>query len=74
MLGPEKLQKLEFPPSAEPNVPLKRVVYKSDSVELLAADNATVLPQYAGVSRFNLFTGNQTLHERGKSFKVLSCT
>ncbi|EHA8590091.1 DNA-directed RNA polymerase subunit beta [Cocos nucifera] len=70
MLGPEKLQKLEFPASAEPNVPVKRVVYKSDSGEHLAAGNATLLPQYAGGARFNLFTGNQTLYERGKSFKV----
>ncbi|XP_008797009.1 uncharacterized protein LOC103712303 [Phoenix dactylifera] len=70
MLSQEKLQKLEFPSSAEPNVPLKRVVYKSDSGEQLAAGNATLLPQYAGGTRLNLFTGIQTLHEREKSFKV----
>ncbi|XP_019705155.1 probable hexosyltransferase MUCI70 isoform X2 [Elaeis guineensis] len=68
ILSPEKIQKLEFPAGVEGNVPIKRVVYKSDSGEHHIA--ATLWPQYAGTTRFNLFTGNQTLHEREKSFKV----
>lgn len=71
ILRPEKIQKLEFPASADGNVPIKRVVYKSDSGERHIAGNAMLLPQYAGATRFNLFSGNQTLHEREKSFKVL---
>ncbi|XP_008808902.1 uncharacterized protein LOC103720789 [Phoenix dactylifera] len=74
ILSPEKIRTLEFPASAEDNVPIKRVVYKSDSGEHHIAGNAMLLPQYAGATRFNLFTGNQTLNEREQSFKVNETT
>lgn len=70
ILSPEKIQELEFPASAEANAPIKRVVYKSDTGEHYISSNAMLLPQHAGATRFNLFTGSQTLHERENSFKV----
>ncbi|MQL99593.1 hypothetical protein Taro_032321 [Colocasia esculenta] len=70
ILSPEEIQHLEFPGGAETNFPIKKVLYKSDSEASYAGDNDTLSRQYTDYTRFNLFTGNQTLHEREESFKV----
>lgn len=54
----------------EPNLPVKRVVYKSNG-DTSSAINSALSQQYTEATRFNLFTGNQTLHEREESFKVI---
>ncbi|KAJ8621036.1 hypothetical protein MRB53_029565 [Persea americana] len=69
ILPPEEIQHLEFPIDVEPNSPVKRVVYKSDGDKSFASISV-LSQQYTEATRFNLFTGNQTLHERKESFKV----
>lgn len=70
ILPPEEIQHLEFPIDVEPNSPVKRVVYKSDGNKSFASISV-LSQQYTEATRFNLFTGNQTLHERKESFKVI---
>ncbi|KAJ6806567.1 uncharacterized protein M6B38_289455 [Iris pallida] len=69
-LLPEEIQNLEIPERADTNFPIRRVVYKSDSGNYHLGGNATVMSQHTEDSRFNLFTGNQTLQEREDSFKA----
>ncbi|XP_072989316.1 probable hexosyltransferase MUCI70 [Typha latifolia] len=69
ILGPEKLENLEFPASAEPKFSVKRVIYRSDHGEQHNVDNPMHMWD-ANATRFNLFTGYQTLHEREESFKA----
>lgn len=73
ILSPEKLENLEFPVSAESNFPAKRVLYRSDSSDQHSGEQYTIT-QNEEATRFNLFTGYQTLHEREESFKVLLCS
>lgn len=68
ILHPEEIQHLEFPKTAEPDFHVKEVVYKSDLSTY--PSNGTILAQYSEATRFNLFTGEQTLQEREESFKV----
>ncbi|XP_066331107.1 probable hexosyltransferase MUCI70 [Miscanthus floridulus] len=64
-LDPEKLQNLELPEIPETNLSIKEVVYRSS---LPRIDNDT--PSHTENSRFNSFTGYQTLTERQESFKM----
>jgi hypothetical protein len=64
-LDHEKLQNLELPDISEPNISIKEVVYRS-SLHHIGDDMLT----HTKSSRFNLFTGYQTLTEREESFKV----
>lgn len=66
ILGPEKLQNLELPEVPEQNLSLQKVVYKSSLLHLGDDDSSRT-----EISRFNSFTGYQTLNEREESFKVL---
>jgi hypothetical protein len=66
MLDPEILRNLELPESPEQNLPVKKVVYRSSPPHL--EDN---ISSSMTNSRFNSFTGYQTLTEREESFKVL---
>ncbi|KAM0951547.1 hypothetical protein DsansV1_C03g0026741 [Dioscorea sansibarensis] len=68
ILHPEKIQHLEFPKTAEPEFRVKKVAYKSDLSTY--PSNGTTLAQYSEATRFNLFTGEQTLQEREESFKA----
>ncbi|KAJ8466828.1 hypothetical protein OPV22_029380 [Ensete ventricosum] len=69
ILSPEKLENLQFPASAESNFPAKRVLYRSDSSDQHPGEHYT-FTQNEEATRFNLFTGYQTLHEREESFKA----
>ncbi|KAG0547431.1 hypothetical protein BDA96_01G079600 [Sorghum bicolor] len=64
-LDPEKLQNLELPEIPETNLSIKEVVYRSSLPHI---DNDT--PSHTESSRFNSFTGYQTLTEREESFKM----
>nr|CAB3493080.1 unnamed protein product [Digitaria exilis] len=62
-LDPEKLQNLELPEIPETNMTVKEVVYRSSLLHI----KDDVLSES---SRFNSFTGYQTLTEREESFKI----
>ncbi|XP_077233575.1 DNA-directed RNA polymerase subunit beta (DUF616) [Tasmannia lanceolata] len=70
ILPSKEIKYLEFPMDTEPDFPVKRVLYKSDNNAPYRGGDSALLRQYANATRFNLFTGDQTLHEREKSFKV----
>ncbi|PUZ36841.1 hypothetical protein GQ55_9G069600 [Panicum hallii var. hallii] len=65
LLDPEKLQNLELPEIPETNMSIKEVVYRS-SLHHIEDD----IPSHTESSRFNSFTGYQTLTEREESFKI----
>jgi len=65
LLDPEKLQNLELPEIPETNTSIKEVVYRS-SMHHIEDD----ISSHTESSRFNSFTGYQTLTEREESFKI----
>ncbi|KAG2545614.1 probable hexosyltransferase MUCI70 [Panicum virgatum] len=65
LLDPEKLQNLELPEIPEANTSIKEVVYRS-SMHHIEDD----ILSHTESSRFNSFTGYQTLTEREESFKI----
>lgn len=72
LLPAEELEHLELPMNEESSSNLvKRLVYISDQETPYGARESTVSWQRVNDTRFNLFTGHQTMDEREKSFKVL---
>ncbi|XP_037436300.1 uncharacterized protein LOC119303288 [Triticum dicoccoides] len=69
MLDTEMLQNLELREPPEQNLPVKEVVYRSSLPHL--EDN---ISSHMTNSRFNSFTGYQTLAEREESFKPKETT
>lgn len=70
LLSPEELLHLDIPKEKESSCPIKKVVYLSES----DTNHVTLSQQDMEVTRFNLFTGNQTLEQREQSFKVNETT
>ncbi|KAG0500725.1 hypothetical protein HPP92_000797 [Vanilla planifolia] len=70
MLKPEELHNLDFPEYAVQNSPVKSLMYKSYSGQYASNSNSTMLSYQNGTTRFNLFTGYQTLEEREDSYNV----
>ncbi|XP_058220924.1 probable hexosyltransferase MUCI70 [Rhododendron vialii] len=70
LLPPEELQHLDIPKGKETANPIKRVVYISENDTPYVQGNITISQQHTEATRFNLFTGNQTLEQREKSYKV----
>ncbi|XP_028783163.1 uncharacterized protein LOC114739279 [Neltuma alba] len=70
LLPPEELEHLDIPAGKESRGPVKKVLYISESDTSFAGGNTALSQQHPEVTRFNLFTGNQTLHERESSFEV----
>ncbi|GFY86129.1 DNA-directed RNA polymerase subunit beta [Actinidia rufa] len=70
LLPPEELQHLDIPTDKEPSNPVKRMAYISENDTPYIEGNITLSQQHMEATRFNLFTGNQTLEQREKSFKV----
>ncbi|KAI3840988.1 hypothetical protein MKX03_018219 [Papaver bracteatum] len=66
LLPPEALEHLDIPVHRHASSHVKKVIYKSDP----DAGNTTVFQRNTDTTRYNLFTGNQTLYEREQSFKV----
>nr|XP_043616657.1 probable hexosyltransferase MUCI70 [Erigeron canadensis] len=66
LLPPDELQHLDFPLNKELLVPIKKLVYMSESNE----QHDTNSQNEMGITRFNRFTGYQTLDQRAQSFKV----
>ncbi|CAH9075411.1 unnamed protein product [Cuscuta epithymum] len=67
LLSPEKLEQLDFPIENSHIEPIKSVVYLSDANK---GGDLALLQQFSNSSRFNLFTGGQSLKQRDESFKV----
>ncbi|KAL4584381.1 hypothetical protein LXL04_008981 [Taraxacum kok-saghyz] len=64
LLPPEELQHLDFPLNKDPSDPIKKLIYISESA------TKPQVQQEMGATRFNQFTGYQTLNQRDQSFKV----
>ncbi|XP_060199561.1 probable hexosyltransferase MUCI70 [Lycium barbarum] len=69
LLAAEELEHLDFPVDKAPADPIKRVVYITEDSPA-SVDEGRPFEQHLEASRFNLFTGNQTLKQRDESFKV----
>lgn len=72
LLPPEELELLKLPNLMDSRSPLKELVYamETDGASKEGAFNLSMV--YMEGSRFNLFTGNQTLEQRDQEFKVIS--
>lgn len=71
----EELENLDVPSSKESNSPVNKVIYISENdTEFLGGNNDVLSRQDSQATRFNLFTGNQTLYWRENSFKVNDTT
>ncbi|WVZ68836.1 hypothetical protein U9M48_017724 [Paspalum notatum var. saurae] len=73
LLSPKSFANLVFPEGTKRDSVVKRITYKSDDNDYdtyHSEANSTYLLQHAEATRFNLFTGFQTLAEREESFKA----
>ncbi|XWS33079.1 hypothetical protein CRYUN_Cryun22dG0047800 [Craigia yunnanensis] len=71
LLPAEELEHLDIAVDEESSSsPVKRLLYIADHETPYGGGNSTLFWQRTNGTRFNLFTGNQTLDEREKSFKV----
>ncbi|BBG96430.1 Protein of unknown function D [Prunus dulcis] len=70
ILSPEELEHLEIPVREEANSPVSKVLYISENDTPFLGGNSTLSQEHTDATRFNLFTGSQTLDERSKTFKV----
>ena len=73
LLAPEELERLVFPQQRVSNIPIKKVVYITETDKTYGEGNFTKSQHGLDGTRFNLFTGYQTLDQRDQSFKVMSC-
>lgn len=77
LLGPKSLTNLVLPKGTKHDSVVKRITYKSDEDDYdtyHSEANSSYLLQHAEATRFNLFTGFQTLAEREDSLKVVRLT
>ncbi|KAJ4831775.1 Exocyst complex component S3A, partial [Turnera subulata] len=71
LLPTEELERLDFPVGDnDVNSPVKNVVYLVENDVQNVAGNINISEQSTGATRFNLFTGYQTVDQREKSFEV----
>ncbi|XAR61814.1 hypothetical protein NMG60_11016337 [Bertholletia excelsa] len=70
LLPVEELEQLDIPTDKELSSPIKKVVYISENNTPYVEGSTTISQQHMEATRFNLFTGNQTLEQRAKSFEV----
>ncbi|KAI4962915.1 hypothetical protein ZWY2020_024617 [Hordeum vulgare] len=72
-LSPKSIENLAFHEGSGLDAVVKRIIYKTDDDDYdshHSEANSTYLLQHAEATRFNLFTGFQTVSEREESFKV----
>lgn len=67
LLSPEELEKLAFPNQRESTKPLKKVMYIQEDDANNSEGNSAVSQQRLETTRFNLFTGYQTVELRDQS-------
>ncbi|XP_062090523.1 probable hexosyltransferase MUCI70 [Humulus lupulus] len=70
LLPPEELDHLDIPSSKESTSPVSELVYISENDTPFLGRNIVFSGQSTNATRFNLFTGNQSLDQRDNSFKV----
>ncbi|KAL7246761.1 hypothetical protein ACSBR2_001797 [Camellia fascicularis] len=71
LLPPEELEGLDIPPVGDPILPVKRIVYLLDTdTSHDDASSTTLQRPHTEVTRFNVFTGYQTVKQRDESYKV----
>ncbi|KAH7524040.1 hypothetical protein FEM48_Zijuj06G0076100 [Ziziphus jujuba var. spinosa] len=70
LLSPEELEHLDIPSGNESPSPVSRVLYMSENDSPFISGTAILSGQHTEATKFNLFTGNQTLDQRDNSFKV----
>ncbi|CAH1422209.1 unnamed protein product [Lactuca virosa] len=69
LLPPEELEHLDFPHDKDSFVPIKKVVYISEN-DIETPFDKNSQQEMGIITRFNQFTGYQTLNQRDQSFKV----
>ncbi|KAL8029939.1 hypothetical protein ABFX02_14G255200 [Erythranthe guttata] len=74
LLPREELQILKIPNDKDSNSPIKELVYARETDRVGEERNFNLSTMYLEGTRFNLFTGNQTLEQREHSFKVTERT
>ena len=72
LLPPDELEYLDYPPVGKPSHPVKEVLYLSETDKFYVGGNNSLPQDHTEGTRFNLFTGYQTLEEREQSYKVSS--
>ncbi|KAG8389977.1 hypothetical protein BUALT_Bualt01G0035500 [Buddleja alternifolia] len=70
LLPPEELELLKIPNDMDSTSPLKELMYIRETDKTNKEGKFNMSALYLENTRFNLFTGNQTLEERDQSFKV----
>ncbi|XWS40357.1 hypothetical protein CRYUN_Cryun18bG0134100 [Craigia yunnanensis] len=70
LLAQEEPDNLEIPSMVTPSFPVKRVMYISEGDGSYIGGNITLPPQPSESTRFNMFTGYQTIHQREQNYKV----
>ncbi|XP_050267336.1 probable hexosyltransferase MUCI70 [Quercus robur] len=70
LLPQEDLEHLDIPVDEGSTGPVNKVLYISERDSLDLEGSTVLSSQFTETTRFNLFTGNQTLDQREKSFKV----
>ncbi|KAL3505245.1 hypothetical protein ACH5RR_035086 [Cinchona calisaya] len=73
LLPPEQLERLVFPKERVSSGPIKKVVFRETDTPY-EEGNSTMSQQHLDGTRFNSFTGYQTLEQRDQSFKVNETT
>ncbi|POO03194.1 hypothetical protein TorRG33x02_012550 [Trema orientale] len=69
LLPQEELEHLDIPSSKGSTSPVSKVLYISENDTPFLGRNIVLSGQSTNATRFNLFTGNQTLDQRENSFK-----
>lgn len=71
-MPPEELERLEIPSVQSSSFPIDRIEYVSETDGANIHGNADLIQHHTNATRFNLFTGYQTILEREQSYKVIS--
>lgn len=72
LLPPGELELLKIPNPMDSTSPLKELAYATETNGASKEGTFNLSMVYLEGSRFNLFSGNQTLEQRDQEFKVIS--
>ncbi|XP_073052960.1 probable hexosyltransferase MUCI70 isoform X2 [Primulina eburnea] len=70
ILPPEELELLDLPKDSDHSNRIKKLIYITEIDRTNKEEKSNLSVGYLEGTRFNLFTGNQTLEQREQSFKV----
>ncbi|KAL0360746.1 UNVERIFIED_CONTAM: hypothetical protein Sradi_3759100 [Sesamum radiatum] len=73
LLPPEELEHLDLPKDVDSFSPVKKLVYITENATY-EVGKSNLSKEYVEGTRFNLFTGSQTLEQREQNFKVVTET